>query len=190
MMLGLGIGLDSKLLQRGSMSSETTNSSGSNSSGSESFGHPPEPVSSRDQGRHAVVGILYEDRHFLVIRRSQFVRAPGLICFPGGGIEPGEDLHTAVQRELMEELSLAVRVCGHLWTSQTRWGTKLEWLVCQRQAGHEPLANPQEVEEFLWMSPQMLQNRDDLLGSMPEFLANFFAGQFDEHFQDTQRPQG
>jgi hypothetical protein len=90
----------------------------------------------------------------------------------------------------MEELSLAVRVCGHLWTSQTRWGTKLEWLVCQRQAGHEPLANPQEVEEFLWISPQMLQNRDDLLGSMPEFLANFFAGQFDEHFQDTQRPQG
>ena len=56
---------------------------------------------SRDQGRHAVVGILYEDRHFLVIRRSQHVRAPGLICFPGGGIEPGEDMETAVKRELL-----------------------------------------------------------------------------------------
>jgi 8-oxo-dGTP pyrophosphatase MutT (NUDIX family) len=139
----------------------------------------------RDQGRHAVVGLLYEDRHFLVIRRSQFVRAPGLICFPGGGIEPGEDLHTAVKRELMEELNLAVEVCGHLWTSQTRWGTKLEWLVCQRQVGHEPSANPQEVEEVLWMTPQMLLGRDDLLGSMPEFLDNFLGGHFDEHFDRT-----
>ncbi|MFM7518104.1 MAG: NUDIX hydrolase, partial [Pirellula sp.] len=119
------------------MSSETTNSSESEppQQPQQSTEDPSGQGASRDQGRHAVVGILYEDRHFLVIRRSQFVRAPGLICFPGGGIEPGEDLHTAVKRELMEELSLAVRVCGHLWTSHTRWGTKLEWLVCQRVAG-------------------------------------------------------
>jgi hypothetical protein len=85
----------------------------------------------------------------------------------------------------MEELNLAVEVCGHLWTSQTRWGTKLEWLVCQRQVGHEPSANPQEVEEVLWMTPQMLLGRDDLLGSMPEFLDNFLGGHFDEHFDRT-----
>jgi len=140
---------------------------------------------SRDQGRHAVVGILYEDRRFLVIRRSQHVRAPGLICFPGGGIEPGEDMETAVKRELLEELSLPVQVRGHLWTSQTRWGTKLEWIVCQRDPSHPPCPNPQEVEEFLWMSVEMLQRRDDLLGSMPDFLASFLAGEFTEHFQDT-----
>ena len=171
------------------MSSETSNSSESESpqQPQQSTEDPSGQGASRDQGRHAVVGILYEDRHFLVIRRSQFVRAPGLICFPGGGIEPGEDLHTAVKRELMEELSLAVRVCGHLWTSQTRWGTKLEWLVCQRVAGQEPIANPQEVEECLWMSPQMLQNHQDLLGSMPEFLDSFLAGHFDEHFSNVGR---
>jgi hypothetical protein len=35
------------------------------------------------------------------------------------------------------------------------------------------------------MSVEMLQRRDDLLGSMPDFLASFLAGEFTEHFQDT-----
>lgn len=144
----------------------------------------PSPNSgpSRDRGRHAVVGILCEDRHFLVIRRSQFVRAPGLLCFPGGGIEPGEDFQTAVKRELIEELSLPVEVLGHIWTSQTRWGTKLEWLACRRDPSHEPAPNLQEVQECLWMSVEMLEGREDLLGSMPEFLASLRAGVFDAYF--------
>ncbi|MFM8189542.1 MAG: NUDIX hydrolase [Pirellula sp.] len=146
---------------------------------------PSDSGASRDQGRHAVVGILYEDRHFLVIRRSQFVRAPGLICFPGGGIEPGEDVDTAVKRELMEELSLPVEVLGHVWTSQTRWGTKLEWMVCRRDPGHQPKPNLEEVEEFLWMSVEMLEGRTDLLGSMPDFLASVKAGSFSDHFMDA-----
>ena len=131
-----------------------------------------------DRGRHAVVGILHENDHFLVIRRSHLVRAPGLICFPGGGIEPGEDLETAVKRELMEEIRLPVQVHGHLWTSQTRWGTKLEWIFCSRDPSHEPEPNPDEVAEILWMTASMLENREDLLGSMPEFLASFRSGAF------------
>lgn len=143
---------------------------------------PIDSGASRDQGRHAVVGILYEDRHFLVIRRSQFVRAPGLICFPGGGIEAGEDLQSAVKRELMEELNLPVEVLRHAWTSQTRWGTRLEWMVCRRDRQDEPSPNPQEVEECLWMSVEMLEGRVDLLGSMPDFIAGVKAGAFSDHF--------
>ena len=41
----------------------------------------------QDFGRHAVVAIIVEQSKYLVIRRSAFVRAPGLLCFPGGGIE-------------------------------------------------------------------------------------------------------
>ena len=140
---------------------------------------------SRDQGRHAVVGILYENRHFLVIRRSQFVRAPGLICFPGGGIEPGEDFETAVKRELMEELSLEVQVSHHFWSTQTRWGTKLEWMLCQRDPSHEPNPNLQEVDECLWMSVEMLEGRGDLLGSMPDFLESLREGRFVDHFPNA-----
>ena len=45
--------------------------------------------------RHGVVGIVYEADRFLVIRRSMKVRAPGLLCFPGGHIESGESFEEA-----------------------------------------------------------------------------------------------
>lgn len=139
-------------------------------------GQSREEGQSRDQGRHAVVGILHENDQFLVIRRSHLVRAPGLICFPGGGIEPGEDFETAVRRELMEELQLQVQVHQHLWTSVTRWGTRLEWLYCSRDTNHVPVANPDEVAEVLWLGVQELKFRDDLLGSMPDFLRAIESG--------------
>jgi 8-oxo-dGTP pyrophosphatase MutT (NUDIX family) len=137
-----------------------------------------EPQPNRDQGRHAVVGILCEQDRFLVIRRSQWVRAPGLICFPGGGIEQGEDIPTAARRELLEELGLEVEVHEHLWTSVTRWGTRLEWVRCSRSAVQEPVPAPSEVAEVLWLGAHELAKRDDLLGSMPDFLKAFRSGQF------------
>ncbi|MCU0709181.1 MAG: NUDIX hydrolase [Pirellula sp.] len=123
-----------------------------------------------DAGRHAVVGVIVEEGQFLVIRRSPFVKAPGLLCFPGGGIEAGEDFPTAIRREFLEELHLPIEVHSHLWTSETRWGTRLEWMICSRQPIHEPRANPEEVSEVLWMELEHLIHRDDLLGSMPEFF--------------------
>jgi 8-oxo-dGTP pyrophosphatase MutT (NUDIX family) len=132
--------------------------------------------SRKDAGRHAVVGIIVEEERFLVIRRSQTVRAPGLLCFPGGGIEFGEDFETAVRREFLEELELPIEVHGHIWTTETRWGTRLEWLVCSRNTSHQPQANPDEVAEVLWMDANELSRRGDLLGSMPEFLQALESG--------------
>ena len=147
--------------------------------GSEALGNVSETsFGSEGGGRHAVVGVLYENKQFLVIRRSLKVRAPGLICFPGGGIEAGESLVEAVKRELFEEINLSVGVVGHLWTSQTRWGAKLEWMLCQRVEGDEPEANPEEVSEVIWMTAAALLGRDDLLGSMPDFLAEYDRGRF------------
>ncbi len=131
-----------------------------------------------DRGRHAVVAIIIEESRFLVIRRSEFVRAPGLLCFPGGGIEAGEDFETAVKREAYEELGLNVDVVKHLWSSKTLWGTKLEWLVCTRAVHQEPSPNLEEVSEIHWLEEAELRKRKDLLGSLPDFFSAKDRGVF------------
>lgn len=141
-----------------------------------------ELVEDRDRGRRAVVGVLFENGQFLVIRRSEKVRAPGLICFPGGGVETGEGLEEAVKRELMEELGLPVIVLGHFWTTETRWGTRLEWMACKREIGVVPAINPEEVSEVMWVGARELAGRGDLLGSMPDFLEGYIRGDFKEWF--------
>ncbi len=141
-------------------------------------------VSSRfGKPRHGAVGIVVENAQFLVIRRSQFVRAPNMICFPGGTIEVGETPEIAVVRELQEELGIIVSEPKLIWQSKTSWGTLLDWLVVDRQDDSEPSPNEREVAEFMWVEPKTLLKRPDLLGSMPDF----FGAWASEIFQLPER---
>lgn len=121
--------------------------------------------------RHGVVGVVYEANRFLVIRRSMKVRAPGLLCFPGGHIEPNESFEQAIIREMQEELAMPIRVRKHLWSSVTRWGTKLEWMHIDRISPEIlPIPSPDEVSEVHWMSESELLGGLDVLGSVPDFF--------------------
>ena len=131
----------------------------------------PAKVSSRfGKPRHGAVGIIVENNEFLVIRRSPFVRAPNMLCFPGGTIEVGETPEQAVVRELCEELGLVVDSPRLIWQSRTSWGTLLDWLVVERHPESSPQANEREVAEFMWLDAPNLLQRNDLLGSMPDFF--------------------
>ena len=133
--------------------------------------------------RHGAVGIIVENNEFLVIRRSQFVRAPNMLCFPGGTIEIGETPEQAVVRELCEELGLVVESPRLIWQSRTSWGTLLDWLVVERHPESSPQANEREVAEFMWLDAQRLLQRNDLLGSMPDF----FGAWANENFELPER---
>lgn len=62
-----------------------------------------------------VIGVLRDELgRILLVQRAAQVSHPGLWCFPGGHVEPGESLACAVERELLEELSLCVRAERHL----------------------------------------------------------------------------
>ena len=133
----------------------------------------------RTQGvRHGVVGVCLEGDRYLVIRRSQLVRAPGLLCFPGGHIEAEETFEQAIKREMVEELALPVTVVEHLWSSVTRWGTHLEWMCIRRNPLDQPIANPAEVAEVLWLTEAELLGGLDVLGSVPDFFEAKYAGEF------------
>ncbi|GIW99682.1 MAG: NUDIX hydrolase [Pirellulaceae bacterium] len=126
--------------------------------------------------RRGVVGVVVEDERFLVIRRSAYVRAPNLLCFAGGSIESGESPEVAVVRELREELALRVVAVERIWQSRTPWGTELEWVLVERDPASYPVAAPQEVAEWMWMSPGELLNHPLLLPSVPAFFRAWAEG--------------
>ena len=119
---------------------------------------------------HGAVAIIAENEKFLVIRRSAKVRAPGMLCFAGGTIEAGETPVQAIVRELREELGLVAIAKEHVWQSRTAWGTLLEWIVVDREPTSQPLANPDEVAEWMWLSADELLLHPHLLPSVPAFF--------------------
>lgn len=125
---------------------------------------------------HGAVAVIVEDGRFLVIRRSQYVRAPNLLCFAGGTIEAGESPEQAIVRELKEELAIESQARQHLWQSRTAWGTLLEWVLVERQADSTPVADPREVSEWMWLAAEELLNHPDLLPSVPDFFIAWAKG--------------
>jgi len=128
--------------------------------------------------RRGVVAVIMRGEQFLVIRRSQHVRAPGMHCFPGGTIEPGEAEDEAVRRELMEELALVAAPQRLLWRSITPWGVELAWWLTEIDDAALPAANPLEVEAFQWLSATDIRELPQVLPSNLEFFEAWQSGQF------------
>jgi (d)CTP diphosphatase len=125
---------------------------------------PPAP-------RRGVVAVITRCDEFLVIRRSQAVRAPGAFCFPGGGVEPGETEPAALRRELREELMAEIRVIRPLWQNRTASGVQLAWWRAELVEQSELTANPDEVASIHWLSASQLRLLPELLATNLEFLA-------------------
>lgn len=137
-----------------------------------------ERFSKHDKPRRGAVAIIVEDGKFLVIRRSELVRAPDLLCFAGGTIEIGETPHQAIERELIEELNLQGTALDHVWQSRTTWGTLLEWVLVERHPESEPVPNLAEVAEWMWLEPIHLLRHPKLLPSVPAFFAAWAKHEF------------
>ena len=113
----------------------------------------PDQERTQDASRHGAIGVILDAQsRFLVIERSQLVRAPGRLCFPGGGIEPGESQEAALVRELMEELSVEVAPVRKLWENQTPSGTILHWWLADLLDSAAPTPDPKEVSNWFWMA--------------------------------------
>jgi len=129
--------------------------------------------------RGGVVAVVLRGERFLVIRRSQLVRAPGMHCFPGGTIEPGESEVEAVRREMLEELALESQPRRLLWQSVTAWGVELAWWLTEIESDAELVANPLEVESFHWLSAEQIRGLTQLLASNVEFLDAWESGRIE-----------
>ena len=101
-----------------------------------------------------VAGLLIREDKILVAKRALHKTHGGLWEFPGGKIERGEEPSEALQRELLEELSVAVCVGSFVASSQVlSEDIEIEMSVFAVQILRGDLIN-KEHEELRWISPQ------------------------------------
>ena len=127
--------------------------------------------------RRGAVAVIVREGRLLLIRRSQHVIAPGLFCFPGGGIEPGESEQQAVVRELQEELGCAVTPRERLWESVSSWRVHLAWWLSDLDDRLPIQPNPLEVESVHWFTLGEMRNLPDQLESNYRFLEAITRGE-------------
>jgi 8-oxo-dGTP diphosphatase len=116
--------------------------------------------------------VLNADRQVLLLRRSGTdTRRPGDWDFPGGRVDPGEDITEAAAREILEEAGIAVApteltvlyAATEPWEPENLSLTRL--LFVTRTAEHDVrLSN--EHDEFKWV---------DIKTALKEFPHPFYS---------------
>jgi 8-oxo-dGTP diphosphatase len=117
--------------------------------------------------KHGVVAVLQdEQKRFLVIRRGLTLkRAPGWWCFAGGEVEAGEELERAIEREVREELNLAVEASEKIHETISPNGEfRLHWFRVNLSGPLEDLTpHSTEVHEARWLSAGEILGMEQVL---------------------------
>ena len=88
----------------------------------------------------------------LVIRRSQASKNnAGLWDLPGGKCDPGEDLRTALLREIREETGLEVRPTRVLGAAQSELADRIVvYLLFEAEAARQDVRLSEEHDDYRW----------------------------------------
>jgi ADP-ribose pyrophosphatase YjhB (NUDIX family) len=107
----------------------------------------------------AVSGAIFRDGKILLVRRA---RSPGkgFYSLPGGRVEFGESLHTALHREVDEETGLRIEILDlagwrEVLPGASGGGHYLIMSFAARWTAREPVLND-EHDDFKWLAPDAL----------------------------------
>ncbi len=102
--------------------------------------------------------VLRDGPLYLAVQRSPDMRDPGLWEFPGGKVEPGENVFECLHRELQEELGIDVTIRGALRAPAVPLGERrilLYPLLCTLLGGRFEL---KEHSDARWLTlPELVQ---------------------------------
>jgi ADP-ribose pyrophosphatase YjhB (NUDIX family) len=111
----------------------------------------------------AVSAAIFRDDKILLVRRARSP-AKGFYSLPGGRVEFGEALHTALYREVAEETALTIAIVElagwrEVLPGAAGGGHYLIMSFAARWVAGEPVLND-ELDDFRWCAP-------DALGELP-----------------------
>ena len=109
---------------------------------------------------HVAVGILVDPGgKVLISRRPDHVHQGGLWEFPGGKVEPGEDIRAALVRELREELGITVLAARPLIRLCHAYPDKAVLLDVWRVLRYSGAPRALEGQPLDWLAPAALASR-------------------------------
>ena len=113
---------------------------------------PPQP----SHPQLAVSAAIFRDDKILLVRRARSP-AKGFYSLPGGRVEFGEALHSALHREVREETALQIEIVGLSGWREALPGApgRGHYLIMSfaaRWISGEPVLN-EELDDFRWLAP-------------------------------------
>ena len=129
-------------------------------------------------GDLVTAAVIHRNGHLLIAQRPQDGLLGGLWEFPGGKLEPGEDLPTCLQREIREELDVDIHLTGSLGTythAYTHFRVTLHAFSCTLAGDSEP--RPVGVAALAWVSPAELT--DYPMGKIDRQIAKRILQEFE-----------
>jgi len=107
------------------------------------------------------VGVIENPRgEILIARRPDSAHQGGLWEFPGGKVDPGESLTSALARELNEELAIEVLASEPLIEIHHDYPDKSVWLQVRRVTRFAGQARGNEGQPVRWVLPERLTDYD------------------------------
>ncbi|MGE5159263.1 MAG: NUDIX hydrolase [Gemmatimonas sp.] len=120
---------------------------------------PPPPPARPQHPQLAVSAAIFRDGKVLLVRRARSP-AKGFYSLPGGRVEFGESLHTALMREVAEETGLTIEIVAlagwrEVLPSNAGSGHYLIMSFAAHWRQGEPRLN-EELDDFKWLPPTAL----------------------------------
>ena len=117
---------------------------------------------------HVAVGVVVDsEQNILITRRSKKAHQGGLWEFPGGKVEAGETLLTALARELREEVGIVIGRTSALVEVHHDYGDKQVLLDVHIVWDFSGQAYSVENQLMAWVSPQALNQYAFPAGNLP-----------------------